>query len=316
MKISIPAPGSSKSSLFFGRFRKHSLPYFLIVPAVIALIIFSLYPFISGIWYSFTSIGWIKDIAKFIWLSNYQQILVGEVGIARLFKLAAVQTIYWTVFGVAGQFALAMATALILNEKFPGRFLFRTAVLVSIAMPTVILALTWQWMYDPFYGLVNHYLKLLGLIHDANTIWVGSTNSTIWPLIVVSIWRGFPFMSLMLLSGMQGISQELYEAAKVDGANVLARFWHITLTQMRTTIMITLVLNIIWTWNSFDIVMVVGSSWGMVASKALTLPLLAWIDSFRWNHLGRGAAISVMSMLLILGLLFWSARRELRSVTE
>jgi multiple sugar transport system permease protein len=316
MKISLPLPGSSKSSLLFGRLRKHSLPYILIVPAVLSLILFSLYPFISGIWYSFTSIGWITDIAKFIGLSNYQQILVGGVGIAQFFGRAVVQTIYWTAIGVAGQFVLAMATALILNEKFPGRFLFRTAVLVSIAMPTVVLALTWQWMYDPFYGLVNHYLKLLGVIHNANTIWVGSTNSTIWPLIVVSIWRGFPFMSLMLLSGMQGISQELYEAAKVDGANVVARFWHITLTQMRTTIMITLVLNTIWTWNSFDIVMVVGSSWGVVASKALTLPLLAWIDSFRWSHLGRGAAISVMSMVLILGMLFWSARRELRSVTE
>jgi len=316
MKTSIPAPAPRKFSLFFERFMKHSLPYFLILPAVISLVLFSLSPFISGIWYSFTSIGWINDIVKFIGLSNYQQILVGEVGIAKFFRLAVVQTIYWTVFGVAGQFVLAMATALILNEKFPGRFIFRTAVLVSIAMPTVVLALTWQWMYDPFYGIVNHYLYLLGVIHNPNTIWVGSTNSTIWPLIVVSIWRGFPFMSLMLLSGMQGISQELYEAAKVDGANVLDRFWHITLTQMRTTIMITLVLNIIWTWNSFDIVMVVGSTWGVVASKALTLPLLAWVDSFRWNHLGRGAAVSVMSMVLILGLLFWSARRELRSVTE
>ena len=71
-------------------------------------------------------------------------------------------------------------------------------------MPTVILALTWQWMYDPFYGIVNHYLYKLGLIHNANTIWVGHPNSNIWPLIVVSIWRGFPFMALMLLSGMQG----------------------------------------------------------------------------------------------------------------
>ena len=316
MKTSIPTPAPRKFSLFFERFMKHSLPYFLILPAVISLVLFSLSPFISGIWYSFTSIGWINDIVKFIGLSNYQQILVGAVGIAKFFRLAVVQTIYWTVFGVAGQFVLAMATALILNEKFPGRFIFRTAVLVSIAMPTVVLALTWQWMYDPFYGIVNHYLYLLGVIHNPNTIWVGSTNSTIWPLIVVSIWRGFPFMSLMLLSGMQGISQELYEAAKVDGANVLDRFWHITLTQMRTTIMITLVLNIIWTWNSFDIVMVVGSTWGVVASEALTLPLLAWVDSFRWNHLGRGAAVSVMSMVLILGLLFWSARRELRSVTE
>ena len=79
------------------------------------------------------------------------------MGIAQWFKLAVVQTIYWTVIGVAGMFVLAMATALILNEKFPGRFLFRTAVLIPIAMPTVILALTWQWMYDPFYGIVNHY---------------------------------------------------------------------------------------------------------------------------------------------------------------
>ena len=131
MKIFMSVPGSSKSSPFLERFRKHSLPYFLIVPTVIFLILFSLYPFISGIWYSFTSIGWIKDTAKFVWLSNYSQILIGNVGIAQWFKLAVVQTIYWTVIGVAGMFFMAMATALILNEKFPGRFLFRTAVLIS-----------------------------------------------------------------------------------------------------------------------------------------------------------------------------------------
>jgi len=316
MKIFMSVPRSGISSRFLERFRKHSLPYFLIVPTVIFLLLFSLYPFISGIWYSFTSIGWIKDTANFVWLSNYNQILIGTVGIAQWFKLAVVQTIYWTVIGVAGMFLMAMATALILNEKFPGRFLFRTAVLIPIAMPTVILALTWQWMYDPFYGIVNHYLYKLGLIHNANTIWVGHPNSNIWPLIVVSVWRGFPFMALMLLSGMQGIPTELYEAAKVDGANVLERFWHITLTQMRTTIVITLILNIIWTWNSFDIIMVMAASWGQIAYKSLTLPLLAWVEAFRWDHLGRGAAISVVSMLVILGLLFWNARRELRSVNE
>jgi len=316
MKISIPVPASNALTFLSRRFARHSLPYFLIVPSVIFLILFSLYPFISGIWYSFTSIGWIKDIAKFTWLANYRQVVVGSVGIALWFRWAVLNTIYWTAIGVAGMFILAMATALVLNEKFPGRFLFRTAVLVPIAMPTVILALTWQWMYDPFYGIINHYLKLLGLIRDANTIWVGHPNSTIWPLIVVSIWRGFPFMALMLLSGMQGISTELYEAASMDGANALQRFWHITLTQMRTTIIITLILNIIWTWNSFDIIMVVGANWGQVGYHSLTLPLLAWFDAFRWSHLGRGSAISVISMLLILGLLFWNARRELRSVNE
>ena len=151
MKIFRSVPGSNKSSPLLERFRKHSLPYFLIVPTVIFLILFSLYPFISGIWYSFTSIGWIMDTAKFVGLSNYSQILIGNVGIAQWFKLAVVQTIYWTVIGVAGMFFMAMATALILNEKFPGRFLFRTSVLIPIAMPTVILA-------SPGNGCTTHFM--------------------------------------------------------------------------------------------------------------------------------------------------------------
>src|SRR6476620_1592909 len=114
MKIFTPVPNSTKSSPFVGRLKKHSLPYFLILPSVIFLLLFSLYPFLRGIWYSFTSIGWIKDIAKFVWLSYYRQVLIGKVGIAEWFKLAVVQTIYWTVIGVAGMFVMAMATALIL----------------------------------------------------------------------------------------------------------------------------------------------------------------------------------------------------------
>jgi ABC-type sugar transport system permease subunit len=122
------------------------------------------------------------------------------VGAAKFFKEALVRSIVWTAAVVAGQFILGMFTALVMNERFPGRFFFRTAILVPIAMPTVILALTWQWMYDPFYGLINHYLKLLGLLSGPKA-WVGQPNSSLWPLIVVGIWRGFPFMGLMLLSG-------------------------------------------------------------------------------------------------------------------
>jgi multiple sugar transport system permease protein len=276
---------------------------------------FSLYPFLSGIGFSFTSIGWINDQAKFIGLDNYRQILTGNVGVARFFKLALVQSLEWTLLVIAGQFIAAMGTALLLNEKFPGRSLFRVAILVPIAMPTVILALTWQWMYDPFYGLINHYLVKAGILADPK-IWVGQPTSTIWPLIVVAIWRGFPFMALMLLSGLQSIPAEYYEAAKVDGGNALARFIHITLPMMRTTITITLILNTLWWWNHFDIILIVGSGGAQFAYGSTTLPILAWYEAFRWNHLARGAAISVLSMVLISGLIIWNARRELRSVNE
>jgi multiple sugar transport system permease protein len=279
------------------------------------LVGFSLYPFLTGIGYSFTDMGWVNDDAEFVGMRNYELLFKGNVGIARYFKLAITQSLLWTGLVVAGQFIFAMITALVLNEKFPLRWLFRTAVIVPIAIPTVVLALTWQWMYDPLYGLINFYLLKFGII-DKAIIWVGSAQTEIWPLIVVGIWKGFPFMSLMLLSGLQAISTEMYEAARVDGSNAFQRFIYITLPQMRTTITIAIILHIIWWWNHFDIINIVAGSGGVFAYGAATLPILSWFESFRWNHLGRGAAISVISMLIILVLILWNARREMRSSVQ
>jgi len=296
------------------RFRKKSIPYMLMIPVVVILLAFSFYPFVSGIWYSFTSKGWITDVANFIGLENYKIILEGNVGAAKVFKGALVNSIYWTIAAVGFQFLLGLATALVLNEQFPGRNLFRVGVLISMAVPTVIIALTWQWMYDPFYGIINHYLKSLGLISGIK-VWTGQANSPLYPLIIVAIWRGFPFMSLMLLSGLQGIPTELYEAAKVDGANVFHRFRYVTLPSLKSIIVIAVMLNILGWWNHFDILMVIGGQSGLNFGTA-TIPYLAWVEAFRWSHLSRGAAISVIAMIAIGGIIYWNARRELGSVAK
>jgi multiple sugar transport system permease protein len=303
-----------RSSTFY-RVQKGMLPYMLMLPAVLALLAFSIYPFISGIWYSFTSIGWVDDVAKFVGLDNYKLIFEGNVGAAQIFKESLWRSFYWTGATIAGQFALGLCAALILNEKFPGRTIFRIGILVSIAIPTVVLALIWNWMYDPFYGLINFYLQKIGILSGPK-MWVGQTNSPLWPLIIVAIWRGFPFMSLMLLSGLQGIPDELYEAAKVDGANIIDRFIHITLPQLRTIIIIALMLHTLWWWNHFDIVMIVGSGSSGFGYGTATIPYLAWVEAFRWSHLSRGAAISVIAMLVVGGIIYWNARRELRSVSN
>ena len=291
---------------------KKWLPLALLLPSIVALVLFSLYPFLSGIWYSFTSIGWLGDTASFVGTDNYETILRGDFGAAKFFKQALVQGVTWTVTVVAGQFLIGMVAALTLNEKFPGRGIFRTAVLLPIAIPTVIMALTWQWMYDPFYGLINHYLRLLGLVTGPK-VWVGQPNSPIWPIMVVGIWRGFPFMSLMLLSGLQGIPKELYEAARVDGANTIARFRYVSLPLMRTVITIAVMLHILWWWNHFDFIQIIGSS-GQFGYGSMTLPILSYAEAFRWSHLSRGAAVSVMSMMVLVGIMIWNARRELQSV--
>jgi multiple sugar transport system permease protein len=295
-------------------FRKGLLPYTLLAPAVAGLLLFSLYPFLSGIWLSFTSIGWVGDQVTFAGLANYRTLFSGEVGAGKFFQDAALRSVFWTASVVAGQLAMALLTALVLNERFPGRVLFRTAILAPIAVPTVILALTWQWMYDPFYGLINHYLRLLGLISGPQ-VWILQPNSSLGPLIVVGIWLGFPFMSLMLLSGMQGIPQELYEAAKVDGASQFQRFRDITLPLLRTVVAIAVMLHALWWWNHFDILLILGSGSGQFGYGTMTLPILAWFEAFRWSHLARGAAISVVSMAILAAVMIWNARRELRAVT-
>ena len=294
---------------------KRLFPYALVLPAAVALLMFSVYPLVSAIWNSFTSIGWITDHAHFVGLANYRQILVGNIGTAEMFYDALGHTILWTVVVVAGQFLIGMVVAMVMNERFPGRGLFRTATLAPIAVPFVILALTWRWMYDPYYGIINFYLQKLGLLSGPR-MWVGNTSSPLYPLIIVAIWRGFPFMSLMLLSGLQGIPQELYEAAKVDGASGIARLFYITLPQMRTIITIALMLHVLWWWNHFETFMIVGSAGGDYARNAATLPYLAWNEAFRWSHLSLGAAISVMAMVLMVGVIVWNARREARTVSE
>ncbi len=294
--------------------RTRSVPYFFIFPAVIALILFSVYPFLSGIWYGFTDIKFFGGVAQWIGLDNFERILRGSVGSAKFFKQAFYQTALWTISVVSGQLILGYITALLLNEKLPGRGIFRTLILVPWIIPSVVVGLTWQWMYDPFFGLINYYLKAWGII-DKYLVWVGQPNSTIWPIVIVAVWRGLPFMSLMLLSGLQSIPEELYESAKVDGASALQRFFHITLPSMRTVTVVVVMLTTMWWWNSFDLQKIL-SPVGSLGYNSMTIPILAWFEAFNWKHLGRGAAISVISLVVMFIIMVGNVRREMRAVQE
>lgn len=295
-------------------FKKKLLPYWLILPTVIALIIFTLYPLISGLFYSFTDIKFIGAKANWVGLDNYIALIKGTVGSARFFAQSFWQTIEWTISVVGGQFILGLITALLLNRDFFGKSAFSILIMIPWTIPSVVMSLTWQWLYDPFYGLINFYLKKWGFIEKYVT-WVGQPNSEIWPQVIVGIWRGVPFMTLMLLSGLKAIDKELYEAAKVDGANTLQQFIHITLPSLKTIIVINLMLTTMWWWNSFDIQKIM-SPVNSLGYKASTLPILAWYESFQWKHLGKGAAISIISLLVLLVIMIDRVRQEMRSVKE
>ena len=166
-----------------------------------------------------------------------------------------------------------------------------------------ILALTWQWMYDPFYGLINHYLRLLGLISGPQ-VWILQPNSSLWPLIVVGIWLGFPFMSLMLLSGMQGIPQELYEAAKVDGANAVQRFFRITLPLLKPALLVALLFRTLDAFRVFDSIFIMTRG----SQNTESVSILGYNQLISRLNLGLGSAVSVLIFLLVLLIAFLFVR--------
>jgi multiple sugar transport system permease protein len=294
--------------------KKNLLPYWLILPTLMALIIFSLYPLLSGIYFSFTDIKYVGDKADWNGFQNYITIFQGRIGSARFFTQSFWQTIEWTVCVVGGQFIIGFATALLLNRDFFGKSIFNVLILIPWTIPSVVMCLTWQWMYDPFFGLINFYLQKWGIIQEYIT-WVGQPTSTIWPQVIVGIWRGIPFMALMLLSGLKAIDKELYEAARVDGANTIQQFLYITLPSMKTIITINLMLTTMWWWNSFDIQKIM-SPVGSLGYKASTLPILAWFESFQWKHLGRGAAISIISLIVLSFIMVNRVKQEMKAVKE
>jgi multiple sugar transport system permease protein len=295
--------------------KRHLTPYLLILPTLIALLVFTGYPLISGIFYSFTDIKFIGGEAVWVGLANYQKLFSGgRIGIGRFFNQSFWQTILWTVSVVGGQFTLGFLTALLLNRNFRGKGIYNILILLPWTIPSVVMVLTWQWMYDPFFGLINFYLQKFGLIAKYQ-VWVGQPNSSIWPQVIVGIWRGIPFMTIMMLSGLKTIPKDLYEAATVDGANIIQQFFHITLPLMKKIITINLMISVMWWWNSFDIQRIM-SPVGSLGYNASTLPILAWFESFQWNRLGSGAAISVISLVVLFVLLSSHIKQQMQAVKD
>src|SRR6266540_2298967 len=212
--------------------RDSSLGYALVVPALLILTLFIAYPFILGIRMSLSH-----------WLVGQEPIFVG----LRNFIRNAAATVLKLVFG--------MALALVLNNAFRGKGLVRAAFLLPWIIPTVLSTLAWLWMFDATFSVINWILRYLGLVQRGIN-WLGDPVLAMMSIIVVNAWRGVPFFAISLLAGLQTISQELYEAAAIDGANAVQRFRYITLPMVKPVLLVVLLFSIIWTFADFQLVYV------------------------------------------------------------
>jgi len=277
----------------------------LAVPALVPVVLFSLYPLLRGIYLGFTDAqAGRAATTEFTGFENYTQLL-GDSYFWDSFRIGLI----WA-FGVTIlQFFASLGLALLLNQKLRLRWLARTLALVPWAMPPVVVGIMWRLVYHPNAGILNSVLKDLGII-DSNVEWLSSLSLALPAVIVVGVWSGMPQTTVVLLAGLQSVSEELKEAAAVDGAGPWQRFCNVTWPALRPIVTAMTTLDFIWNFNSFSLVYVLTEG-GPGGSTRLPI-LFAYEEAFRYGNYGYAAALGNAMVLVIAVFVVFYLRRRYR----
>lgn len=299
-----PRRSSAKASRGSGRGRGWLLPLFLLSPALALLLGIVAYPIARAVWLSFHRLEILRpDLSLNVGLDNYRELLQDPV-----IRIALQNSIVWVVGVVLFQFLGGLIGALVLNRRFPGRGIVRGLALIPWATPSVLVALMWTWMLDGNYGLINDLLVKVGVLPRFQP-WLAQPWSALPGVMIADIWQGIPFFAVMLLAALQAIPEDLFEAARIDGASVWRVFRHVTLPLLLPTILITTMLRMIWTANYMDLIMIMTG--GGPGYSSLTIPLHAYYTAYKRLDFGYGSTIAILQVtLLALAIAFYL--RQLR----
>jgi multiple sugar transport system permease protein len=285
-----------------------AMPWLLLTPALAATVLLVLAPVLQTLWLSLHDVILFRPKSQpFVGLANYVALLHDG-----LFWESLGHSVVWVVSAVALQFALGMATALLLNRSFAWRGVARALVIVPWALPSVIIGLVWTWMLDFNLGLLNDLGVRLGLL-GAPVAWLARPDTAMAAVILAVVWQGFPFFAVTLLAGLQAIPREHYEAAEIDGASRFESFVNVTLPGLAPVIATALLLRMIWVSNSLDLILVMTG--GGPGTATHTLPLYAFLKAWSGANYGYGSALAVVLTILLLTVVITYAVRHAREET-
>ncbi len=257
----------------------------LVFPVVAVLLVVAAFPILYSFWVSLHDIVLTRPLRRpFVGFDNYLRVFDDE-----RFWVAVARTTVYTVVTVAVTTLLAVLVALLLNENFPGNRLLQALLLVPWATPSVVNGLMWKWIYDPTYGLLNAVLLKLGLI-ERYRVWLGDPDLTLLLIANAAIWKQMPLAALLIIVTMKAIPDDLYRAAKVDGAGVVQRFVHVTSPALRPGLMLVLVYETMISIRHFDLFLIMTQ--GGPGDASFTLSWLIYVETFRSLRFGTGAAMS------------------------
>lgn len=261
------------------------LPTLLVVAAVAA------FPLGQTIYLSFTNerLASVRP-TEWVGFENYADLIRDDT-----WWNAVWVTLRFTFITITAEFILGMVVALVVNSQFRARGMMRTAMLIPWAIPTVVSAQMWAWMYNDIYGVFNDLLvNRLGIL-DSNVAWVAQPNTALWSVAAVDIWKTTPFVALLLLAGLQVIPNDVYEAARVDGAGRIQQFFRITVPLLMPAILVTLIFRTLDALRVFDVFFVMFGA----RRDTQTMAIYAQDTIVASSRIGEGSAISIAIFLII-----------------
>lgn len=286
-----------------GKRKFDAFPYLLALPALGIVTFVYFYPIIKGFLLSLTDAKFVEK-ASFIGLGNYLKLFKDPT-----FLHACYITLLYSLFYIVGVFAVGLITALFLNAKFKGRPLARMLMIIPYAIPDLAAVLIWTWIFDYQYGVLNYVLQGLGLIAEPIQ-WLADPRFALFSVLLVSVWRLFPFHTLAILSSLQGVPEELYEAAEIDGAGRIQRFFHVTIPSIRSILGVLLILSVIWSFQRFSILWTLTQGGPSRATE--TIVVQVYLKAFKYYEMGYAGAIGTVTVLflMLITVLYFSMNKE------
>ena len=290
-RVAVSARGTRRGGLL-REVARHWSDYLYVGPAILLMALVIVYPFFYTVYLSFFSTPTYTPEIFFTGLDNYAETLSDDH-----FWLVMKNTLVWTIGSTVGAFVLGFLAAVLVNRTLPFRGLIRSALMTPYVIGFVVAAYGWRWLYHADFGVISGTLIQLGLI-SRPILFIDSEALVMPSLIVANIWKGFPFVMIMLLAGMQAIPQQLYSAARVDGAGRVRRFWEITVPELVPVIGVTTVLLFIGNVNSFTLVWILTGGGPAYLSQILVTHI--YTLSFMSLRFGMASAVSVLLFIVLM----------------
>lgn len=263
-----------------------------VLPVILVVGLLLIYPVATSIFYSFTSKHLIKTKYDFVGLENYRKVLSDPE-----FLSAFLTSVKWTICSLLGQILVGFTAALALERIKRGQGIYRTLLVIPWAFPSIVIALSWKWILNGVYGFVPNFLVKLGLCSTIPQFF-SSSDLVFGTLVFINIWFGAPLIMVNVLSALQTVPKDQYEAAQIDGASSWQSFRHITLPHIRVVVGLLVVLRTIWVFNNFDTIYLITG--GGPANLTATVPIYAYNVGWGLKQLGRSSAVTVLLLLFLL----------------